>query len=64
MSGTMVITSKEPYKLPVVVPFTRIEERKTDILWFFNTSDEASKAARIFADLGFEYVYRPTGGAR
>jgi hypothetical protein len=59
MAGTMVITSKENFKIPAGVTQARIEVRKNDILWFFDTPPQAAEASKAFADSGVEYVYRP-----
>ena len=58
-----VITSKE--HTPYVMGWEKYKdvadiEIKTDnIIWRFDTPEEASMAANLFMNLGFEYVRRP-----
>ena len=62
-----VITSKEPQ--PYFLAWNEFKDKaeieiKTDnILWRFNTREEALKATNRFANLGFEYAYMPQKGA-
>ena len=67
MSGYTVITSKEeqPYFLAwnEFKDKAEIEIKTDNIIWRFNTREEALKATNRFANLGFEYAYMPQKGA-
>lgn len=69
--GKVVITSKERYPYDearkrlesdmadgkINAPF-RIRERANFVIWEFATEDEAIRYARLFMNLGFEFVQR------
>lgn len=63
MKGKRVITSKDsmPYVMAIEklkdTPY-EVEEKKTMIFWTFPTVDEAIRNARLFMNIGFEYVQR------
>jgi len=59
MPGKTVITSREPEKLVNIKerPICYVEA-KDNIIWKFNTEDEAIRAAKQFMNAGFEYVQR------
>ena len=62
MKGRTVITSKEqsPYLMgwEKYKDVADIDVKETNVLWKFKDEDEAIRAARLFMNLGCEYVQR------
>lgn len=63
MKGRTVITSKDsmPYVMAIEklrdTPYEK-QEKQTMIFWKFPTEDDAIRNARLFMNIGFEYVQR------
>lgn len=62
MNGRTIITSKQQgpylYAWEKYRNTARVSVRADNILWEFTSEDEAIRAARLFMNLGFEYVQR------
>jgi hypothetical protein len=62
MKGKTVITSKE--QTPYLYAWEKYKDeadiyvKETNVVWKYKDEDEAIRAAKLFMNLGFEYVQR------